>query len=55
MPIGEARLSREGEDVTVVTAGLMHHYVLEAAEALADGGAEAEVVDLRTLSPMGTR
>jgi len=52
VPIGEARVSREGGDVTVVTAGLMHHYVLEAAQALADGGIEAEVVDLRTLSPM---
>src|SRR4028118_1000033 len=52
VPIGAARVSREGEDVTIVTAGLMHHYTLEAAEALADGGIEAEVVDLRTLSPM---
>jgi pyruvate/2-oxoglutarate/acetoin dehydrogenase E1 component len=52
VPIGEARVSREGEDVTIVTAGLMHHYALEAAGALADGGVEAEVVDLRTLSPM---
>ena len=52
VPIGEARVSREGEDVTVVTAGLMHGYVLEAAGALSDAGVEAEVVDLRTLSPM---
>ena len=52
VPLGEANVSREGSDVTIVTAGLMHHYVLEAAEALADGGVEAEVVDLRTLSPM---
>ena len=52
VPIGEARVSREGGDVTIVTAGLMHHYVLEAAEALSDGGVEAEVVDLRSLSPM---
>jgi pyruvate/2-oxoglutarate/acetoin dehydrogenase E1 component len=52
VPLGEASLSREGGDVTLVTAGLMHHYVLEAAEALSDVGVEAEVVDLRTLSPM---
>ena len=52
VPIDEARVSRGGGDVTIVTAGLMHHYALEAAEALADGGVEAEVVDLRTLSPM---
>ena len=52
VPIGEARMSREGGDVTIVTAGLMHHYVLEAAQALSDGGVEPEVIDLRTLSPM---
>jgi pyruvate/2-oxoglutarate/acetoin dehydrogenase E1 component len=52
VPIGEARVSREGEDVTIATAGLMHHYALEAADALSGKGVEAEVVDLRTLSPM---
>ncbi len=52
VPIGEARVSREGDDVTVVTAGLMHHYVLEAAEVLSGSGVEPEVIDLRTLSPM---
>jgi pyruvate/2-oxoglutarate/acetoin dehydrogenase E1 component len=52
VPMGEARVSREGGDVTIVTAGLMHQYVLEAVEALSDAGVEAEVVDLRTLSPM---
>lgn len=52
VPIGEAAVSREGEDVTIVSAGYVHHYALEAADALADDGVEAEVVDLRTLSPM---
>ncbi|MDQ4042375.1 MAG: alpha-ketoacid dehydrogenase subunit beta, partial [Actinomycetota bacterium] len=52
VPLGEANVSREGEDVTVVAAGLVHRYALEAAEALADEGIEAEVMDLRTLSPM---
>jgi pyruvate/2-oxoglutarate/acetoin dehydrogenase E1 component len=52
VPLGEANVSREGEDVTIATAGLMHHYVLEAAEALSDTGVEVEVIDLRTLSPM---
>jgi pyruvate/2-oxoglutarate/acetoin dehydrogenase E1 component len=52
VPIGEARVSREGGDVTIITAGLMHQYVLEAAQALSDGGVEPEVIDLRTLSPM---
>jgi pyruvate/2-oxoglutarate/acetoin dehydrogenase E1 component len=52
VPLGEARVSREGENVTIATAGLMHQYTLEAADALSDKGVEAEVVDLRTLSPM---
>ncbi|MCA1728019.1 MAG: alpha-ketoacid dehydrogenase subunit beta [Actinobacteria bacterium] len=52
VPLGEANVSREGEDVTVVAAGLVHRYALEAADALANDGVEAEVVDLRTLSPM---
>ncbi|MGH3086712.1 MAG: alpha-ketoacid dehydrogenase subunit beta [Rubrobacteraceae bacterium] len=52
VPIGEAVISREGEDVTIVSAGYVHHYALEAADALADDGIEAEVVDLRALSPM---
>src|SRR5215208_1738181 len=52
VPLGEAAVSREGEDVTLVAAGLVHRYALEAADSLADEGIEAEVVDLRTLSPM---
>jgi pyruvate/2-oxoglutarate/acetoin dehydrogenase E1 component len=52
VPLGEALVSRGGEDVTIVAAGLVHRFALEAAEALADGGIEAEVVDLRTLAPM---
>ena len=52
VPLGEALVSRGGEDVTIVAAGLAHRFALEAAEALADGGIEAEVVDLRTLAPM---
>ncbi|MGI8649250.1 MAG: alpha-ketoacid dehydrogenase subunit beta [Rubrobacter sp.] len=52
VPLGEARVSREGEDVTIVSAGYVHGYALEAAEALAAEGIEAEVVDLRSLSPM---
>ncbi len=52
VPIGEANISREGEDVTIVSAGYVHHYALEAAGSLADDGIEAEVVDLRSLSPM---
>jgi pyruvate/2-oxoglutarate/acetoin dehydrogenase E1 component len=52
VPLGEAAVSREGGDVTLVAAGLVHRFALEAADSLADEGIEAEVVDLRTLSPM---
>ena len=52
VPIGEAAVTREGGDVTLVAAGLVHRYALEAAESLSDEGVEAEVVDLRSLSPM---
>lgn len=52
VPLAEANVSREGEDVTIVAAGLVHNFALEAADALSDDGVEAEVVDLRTLSPM---
>ncbi len=52
VPLGEAMVSREGADVTLVAAGLVHNFALEAAEALSDEGVEAEVVDLRSLSPM---
>ena len=43
-----------GDDVTVVTYGLMLHYSLEAAGILADEGVSVEVIDLRTLKPLDT-
>jgi 2-oxoisovalerate dehydrogenase E1 component beta subunit len=53
VPVGEAEVKREGDDLTVVTYGLMVHYCLEAARTLSDeDGVEAEVVDLRTLTPL---
>ncbi len=52
VPIGKARIAREGRDLTVVSYGLMLHYCLEAAQALAQGGIDAEVLDLRTISPL---
>ncbi len=52
VPLGEAAVSREGEDITVVAAGLVHRFALDAADSLADDGIETEVIDLRTLSPM---
>ncbi|RMF10912.1 MAG: pyruvate dehydrogenase complex E1 component subunit beta, partial [Alphaproteobacteria bacterium] len=56
LPIGKARIAREGEDVTIVSFSRGMVYALEAAEALAQQGISAEVIDLRTLRPvdMGT-
>jgi len=50
--LGEAAVRREGEDVSVFTWGAMTRPTLEAAESLADEGIDAEVVDLRTVSPL---
>jgi pyruvate dehydrogenase E1 component beta subunit len=52
VPIGRARVRREGKDVTLTAHSRMVGYALEAAEALAADGIEAEVVDLRTLRPL---
>ncbi|WP_336336056.1 alpha-ketoacid dehydrogenase subunit beta [Haloarcula brevis] len=52
--LGEAKTRREGSDVSVFTWGAMTRPTLEAAEELAGEGIDAEVVDLRTLSPMDT-
>ncbi len=51
VPIGKARTCRPGRDVTVVTYGRMVPVALDAAEQVAREGVEAEVVDLRSLSP----
>ena len=52
VPIGVADVKREGDAATIVTYGLTLHYSLQAAEKLAEEGAEVEVVDLRTLKPL---
>jgi len=51
IPFGRAAVAREGSDVTVVTFGALVHRSLVAARQLALEGVEAEVLDLRTLSP----
>jgi 2-oxoisovalerate dehydrogenase E1 component len=51
VPIGSARIAREGRDATVVTYSAGVVWALDAARALAADGAEIEVVDLRTLVP----
>ncbi|WP_193161227.1 alpha-ketoacid dehydrogenase subunit beta [Microbulbifer hainanensis] len=53
LPLGESRTAREGTDLTIVAYGAMLHRALEAAEKLAkEDGAEAEVIDLISLSPL---
>ena len=51
LPIGRARIAREGGDVTIVTWSAMVHTCTAAAATLAAEGVEAEVIDLRTLWP----
>jgi pyruvate dehydrogenase E1 component beta subunit len=52
LPIGKARVVREGKDVTIVSYSIGVGLALEAAEQLAGEGIEAEVLDLRTLRPL---
>lgn len=51
VPIGEAKLVREGKDVTLITWGAMVRETLRAVETAEKEGIKAEVIDLRTLSP----
>ena len=55
LPMGVADIKRPGSDVTVVSYGLTLHYCLEAAELAVKDGTDAEVVDLRTLTPLDTQ
>ena len=54
IPIGKAKVRREGSDVTLVAHSRMVGRCLDAAEILADEGINAEVIDLRTLRPLDT-
>ena len=54
IPIGKAKVRREGADVTIVTHSRMVGHSLVAAEQLAQEGIDAEVIDLRTLRPLDT-
>jgi pyruvate dehydrogenase E1 component beta subunit len=54
LPIGKARIMREGKDVTIVSYSIGVGLALEAADTLASEGIEAEVIDLRTLRPLDT-
>jgi pyruvate dehydrogenase E1 component beta subunit len=52
VPIGKARVAREGSSVTVVTVSLSVHHALDVAEQLAADGIDVEVIDLRSLVPL---
>ena len=54
LPIGKARIAREGRDLTVVTYSAMVHEALAAATELSADGWEIEVVDLRSVKPLDT-
>ncbi|MEM8918855.1 MAG: pyruvate dehydrogenase complex E1 component subunit beta [Pseudomonadota bacterium] len=54
LPIGKARIMREGADVTIVSYSIGVGLALEAADKLAEDGIDAEVIDLRTLRPLDT-
>ena len=51
IPFGQARVLRQGPDVTLVANLLMVHKSMQAAQNLAEAGIEAEVIDVRTLAP----
>ncbi len=52
VPIGKARIAREGKDISLVTFSKPIKLVMEAAQALAAKGVEAEVIDLRSIRPL---
>ncbi|MBA2254862.1 MAG: alpha-ketoacid dehydrogenase subunit beta [Chloroflexi bacterium] len=54
VPLGSAKVTREGSQVTLVGYGLMAQYSLEAADILDSDGIRAEVVDVRCLRPLDT-
>ena len=54
MPVGKARIAREGSDLTIVAYSAMVHEALAVAEELASEGMDVEVVDLRTVKPLDT-
>ena len=52
VPLGKARLAREGRDLSIITYAAMVYVALEAAETLAKEAIEVEILDLRTLAPL---
>ena len=54
IPFGQARVVREGHDLSVVAVSLMQQHAIQAAEKLAGGGVSVEIIDPRTISPLDT-
>ena len=54
VPIGKARVVREGSDVTLVSYSITVGLIIQAADALAKEGINAEIIDLRSLRPLDT-
>ncbi len=52
LPIGKARVAREGKDVTIVSFSMGMRYATQATEKLVGAGVDVELIDLRTLRPM---
>src|SRR3954453_2508751 len=52
VPLGKARVARQGHDISVITYAAMVHIAIEAADLLSKEGIELEIVDLRTLAPL---
>src|SRR5690554_835032 len=52
LPIGKARIAREGKDVTIVSFSIGMRYATQATEKLVAAGVDVELIDLRTLRPM---
>ena len=55
IPLGKADIKREGQDLTIVATGIMVQRALDAAQNLIGQGIDAEVLDLRTISPLDTQ
>ena len=54
VPIGKARIAREGKDITIIGIGATVHMAMEAAMELEENGINAEVIDLRSIKPLDT-
>ncbi len=52
LPIGKARVARQGKDVTIVSFSMGMRYATQATEKLVAAGVDVELIDLRTLRPM---